>query len=47
MEYYVKRLIQCGYSPSDAQRIYRTFIEKDGIMKFISFLNSLEKKHVD
>lgn len=47
MDYYIKRLIKCGYSPHDARLICHFAIEKDGIFKFISYLETLENKNVD
>lgn len=47
MNYYVKRLIKYGYSPSDALKLYTLIIERDGIFKLIAYLESLEDKNVD
>lgn len=47
MDYYVKRLTKCGYSPSEAEKIYLAAIEQDSIFKFISYLEKLEAKNVD
>lgn len=47
MNYYIKRLIKCGYSQQDASKLCAFIIEKDGIFKLIAYLETLENKNVD
>ena len=48
MDYYIKRLVNCGYSYDDAKVICRAFLEDHSVAEFMRYIAKLEMaKNVD
>lgn len=46
MEYYISKLIKCGYSRKDANNIYISFLKDHSIFDLVHFIDNLEKERL-
>lgn len=46
MEYYIARLVKCGYSQKDANNICHMFLNDHSIFDLVKFVVRLEKENV-
>lgn len=44
MEYYIAKLIKCGYSQKDANNIYHNFLKDHSIFDLVAFILKLENE---
>lgn len=44
MEYYILKLIKCGYSRQDADNICHNFLKDHNIFDLVIFISTIEKE---